>query len=144
MHKGNPGQAEAECRQVLEAKPTRIGPYIEVADFYRRRNDAVRMEEAVEAAARVDASARRLGYYRGVVRVLAGNRLNEAEQLLKNYLGSVPRHTVLPSHAAPRGGLGAPYGQKGRRQAPAVQNPVALEMAPPSKGDPRALPPVPR
>lgn len=139
MHKGKPEQAEAECRQVLEAKPTRIGPYIEVADFYRRRNDAVRMEEAVEAAARVDASDRRLGYYRGVVRVLAGNRLDEAEQLLKNYLSSVPRHSDLPSHAAAREWLGRLYEQQGRRQAAADQYRVALEIDPRSKGAREAL-----
>ena len=139
MHKGKPEQAEAECRQVLQAKPTRIGPYLEVADFYRRRNDAVRMEEAVEAAARVDASDHRLGYYRGVARVLAGNRLDEAEQLLKNYLGSVPRHSDLPSHAAAREWLGRLYEQQGQRQAAAEQYRAALEIDPRGKGPREAL-----
>ncbi len=139
MHKGKPEQAEAEYRQVLEAKPKRIGPYLEVADFYCGRNNAARMEEAVEAAARVDASDQRLGYYRGVVRVLAGNRLGEAEQLLKNYVASVPPRSDLPSHAATREWLGRLYEEQGQRQAAAEQYRAALEIDPRSKGAREAL-----
>lgn len=132
-------QAEMEFRKVLEAKPERVDPYLEVADFYLGRNDARQMEEAVEGTARVDPSDPRLSYYRGVVRILAGNRLSEAEQLLKSYLATVPQRSDFPSHASAREWLGRLYELQGKPEAAAEQYRAALEIDPHSKSAREAL-----
>ncbi|MBI3669175.1 MAG: hypothetical protein HY237_05290 [Acidobacteria bacterium] len=110
-----------------------MGLYLNVADFYQTRQDAARLEEAVEAAARLDAADRRLGYYRGVARIVAGNRLQEAEKLLKNYLTTVPQRSDFPSHSSAQEWLGHLYERQGRRDAAMVQYRLALESDPHNK-----------
>lgn len=137
--KKNSQQAEAEYRKVLKARPKRIEAYLEVAEFYQGRKDAARMEEAVEAAARVDASDRRLFYFRGVAEVLAGKRLDEAERSLKSYLGTVPQRSDFPSHGSAHEWLGGLYEQQGKRGAAAEQYRAALALEPRSKSAHEAL-----
>lgn len=137
--KKKPDQAEMEFRKVLEAQPKRVQPYLDIADFYLRRNDPRRMEEAVEGAARVDPSDSQLSYYRGVVRILAESRLPEAEHLLKSYLATVPRRSDLPSHASGREWLGRLYELEGKPEAAAEQYRAALEIDPHRKSAREAL-----
>ena len=139
MDQKRPELAEAEYRLVMEAKLKRADPYFEVAKFYMSRSDAGRMEEAVEAAARVEASDRRLSFYRGVVWVLAGNRLEEAEPLLKLYLETVPQCSDLPSHAAAREWLGRLYERQRKCAAAAEQYRAALKIEPRRKSAQEAL-----
>ncbi len=131
--KKKPEQAETEFRLALEGKSRRAGLYLDVADFYQRRGDAARMEEAVEAAARLDAANPRLGYYRGVVRVQAGNRLEEAEQLLKNFLAMVPPRSDFPSQSAAHEWLGHLYERQGKRDAAIEEYRRAVESDPHNK-----------
>ncbi len=125
--------AEQEFRQALEAKPQRVDPYFEAADFYLKRKNAEGMEAVVEAAARVDASDRRLSYYRGVARVLAGNRPAEAEQWLKTYLATVPRRSDLPSHAEAHEWLGRLYENQRKCPEASAEYHKALELNPHNK-----------
>jgi len=132
-------QAEQEVRQALDAKPNRIQPCFDIADFYLKRSDAARAEQAAELAARIDASDRRLNYYRGAARVLAGTRLKEAEQMLRTYLASVPQRSDLPSHAWALEWLGRLYEQQGQRSTAVEQYRAALEIDPQSKSARDAL-----
>lgn len=122
--------AEAEYRKLLELKPNRASPYFEVADFYARVNKPAQMEEAVEMAARIDRSDVRLNFYRGAVRVLAGNRLGEAEPYLKSYLATAPQRSDLPSRGAAREWLGRLYEREGKRLEAAEQYSAALQLDP--------------
>ncbi len=133
MHKKKLDEAEQEYRRVVAAKPQRVDPYFDVADFYLSRNDPVRMEEAAEAAARLQPSDPRLSFYRGVARILAGNRPEEAEKLLKSYLSGVPPRSELPSHADAREWLGRLHERQGQCPAAAKEYRKALELNPRSK-----------
>ena len=53
----------------VDGLPPEIGA-LYAAGHYRDRGDAEHMEQAVEAASKVNASDRRLSYYRGVALVL--------------------------------------------------------------------------
>ncbi len=90
VEKKNIQEAEKEFDLVVGSQPKRIDPLLEAADFYRRSSKVAKMEQAVEAAAREDPSDRRLLYYRGMLRILAGDRPDEAERSLEIYLASVP------------------------------------------------------
>lgn len=131
--KKKPEQAEQEYRLALAAKPQRLDAYLEVADFYLKRHDAVHMREVLEAARGLDPSDRRLTYYCGVVRVLAGDGLEEAEQCLKTYVTSVPPRSDLPSHADAHDWLGRLYEHQGKCAAARAQYQEALEINPHSK-----------
>lgn len=63
-------QAGGEYQKIVEAAPNRIDAYLEAADYYRDQGDAGHMEQAVQGALNIDASDRRLSYYRGVALVL--------------------------------------------------------------------------
>jgi len=132
-------QAAAEFRQVLAAKPTRVSPYFDVADFCLSHDDASHAEEAIEAVARVDPADRRLAYYRGAVRVLAGNELPKAERFLKTYLETVPQRSDRPSHASAREWLGRLYEREGQCQAAVEQYRKALELEPHDQAAQEAL-----
>ena len=122
--------AEAEYRWVLQLKPNLADPYFEVADFYQHQNDPAKMQEAIDAAARVNPSAPRLSYYRGAAGVLAGTNLNEAERYLKSYIASAPDRSEWPSHAAAREMLGQLYEKMGRRMEAAEQYRASLQLEP--------------
>jgi tetratricopeptide (TPR) repeat protein len=127
---GKLDQAEAEYAKVLELKPARPDPYFELAGYYERRQDASRLETAIEAAARVAPSDYRLAYYRGVAGVLAGKQLAEAEQFLKTYLATAPLRQDFPSFAAAHTWLGRLYEARGRNSLAAEQYKAALALAP--------------
>lgn len=133
LEEKKPEQAEAEYIHALDLKPKRAEPYFEVADFYQKRKQAARMEQAVEAAAHVNPSDPRLACYRGVARVLAGDRLTEAEQLLKSYL-AVPPRSDFPSHASALAWLGQLYERLGKRKEAADQYRAALQLDPDHDG----------
>jgi tetratricopeptide (TPR) repeat protein len=126
---GKADQAEPEYRKVIQWKPQRIEPYLEVADFYARRNDAAHMKEAVDLAAAVNSSDLRLPYYHGVVDVLEGN-FSEAETYLKAYLARTPQRSDLPSHGLARMWLGILYEKMGKRLEAAEQFRAALQLDP--------------
>ncbi len=123
-----PDRAEADYRAVIAARPERAGPYLEVADFYEQRRDAVHMEEAVEAAAAIEPPHPQLLYSRGVVAILRGGRDADAERLLRRYLESVPPRSDLPSKAAAREWLGLLYERQGRIDAAVDEYRSALQL----------------
>ena len=127
-------QAEEEYRRVAGLAPNAVDPYLEIADYYQRRNNPAQMEQAVEQAGRVNPQDRRLAYYRGVARVLTGDRLQEAEKLLRSYLESAPQNSDLPSHASAREWLGRLYERQGNRKGAALQYRAALQIDPQHEG----------
>ncbi len=139
LDKKKPDLAEAHYRQLLLEGAKRPDPYFDVADFYQDRHDAAHMEEAVETAARVGPLDRRLSFYRGVVRILAGNRLDEAEQMLTTYLTTVPQRSDLPSHVSAHEWLARLYQTQGNHAAAAEHYRAILQLDPRNKNAREAL-----
>lgn len=132
-------KADAAYRQVLSLKPREMRPYFETASYYRRRGEAARMEEVVEAAAKLDASDVRLNFYRGVVRVVAGNRWEEAERYLKTYLDKGCPRRDDPSPAAAHEWLGRVYERTGKPQQALEHYRRALSLDPGRKSAKEAI-----
>jgi tetratricopeptide (TPR) repeat protein len=131
-------RAEAEYRLVLEARPKRPGPCLEVADFYEQRRDGPRMAEAVEAAVEADQGDPQLAYYQGEAALLAG-RDQDAERLLTSYVATVPARSDLASPASASEWLGRLYERQGQRAAAAREYRAALALEPDRKGAREAL-----
>jgi tetratricopeptide (TPR) repeat protein len=127
---GDLQQAEGEFRHVVQLKPDRIGPYLEAADFFESHRDATGMAEAIAAASRVDPSDPRLNYYQGVVDVLVGEQLDQAERKLKTYLAIAPRRSNYPSRASALSWLGELYERAGKPKLAAQQFHAALQLEP--------------
>jgi tetratricopeptide (TPR) repeat protein len=125
-----PELAEDEYREVLKAKPTRLEPYFEVAFFFVRQNRPAEVDSVIRAAAQAGPNDPRLGFYRGVSRVLSGTELPRAEEYLKSYLASTPDRSDWPSHAAAREWLGRLYEAEGKKIEAAEQYRAALQLEP--------------
>ncbi len=128
-----PDLAESEYRQVLDAKPKRIEPYLEVANFYWRENRPADLDATIQAAGQASPGDLRLSYFRGVVGVLQNTNLAGAEKSLKLYLASTPERSDWPSHAAAREWLGRLYELQGKRLEAAEQYRAALQLDPKNK-----------
>jgi tetratricopeptide (TPR) repeat protein len=122
--------AESEYKQVLDAKPNRVDPYLEVAGFFQAQSKPSDMEAVIQAAAKVNSKDLRLAFYMGVSRVLSGSDSGNAEMYLKSYLASTPDRSDWPSHAAAREWLGRLYEAQGKRAEAAEQYRAALRLEP--------------
>jgi len=127
-HVGKSDQAVAEYNAALEMKPQKVGPYLEIADYYAGQNNGGEVERIVGAAAQVNGKDPRLAFYRGQAHVLSGTNLTVAEEDLKSYLASSPQRTDWPSHAAARYWLGRLYEREGNKMEAAEQYRAALQL----------------
>ena len=127
------GQAGEEYQKILGSVPNRIDAYLEAADYYRDRGDAEHMEQAVEAAAKVDASDRRLSYYHGVALVLEEKDPAVAEKDLRNYIDTVPDNSEVPAHSSAYEWLGKLYENEEKPDMAAEQFKAGLALDPQNK-----------
>ena len=138
-HEKRLDEAEANYERVLTLGPGQLDPYLEVADFYEKREDAGKFAGVVEQAARVAPSDQRLSYYQGVALVLADRNLAEADRLLRAYLANAPRRSDLPSHAAAHEWLGRLNQRLGNEKVAADEYRTALALDPDRKPAREAL-----
>ena len=128
-----PALAEAEYRQVLEAKSANIDVYLQAANFFINENKAADVTTSVNAAAATQPNDPRLAYYHGVVAVMNGSNSTDAERDLKSYIASTPNRSNWPSHAAARDWLGRLYQGQRNTSAAAEQFRAALQLNPGDK-----------
>ena len=129
----NVAAVEHDMQQVLAAKPNRIDPDLEVADYYLSAGKAAEMQSAVQAATQINSRDQRLNYYGGVERTLAGADFSTAEMDLKAYLATTPDRSDWPSHASARDWLGRLYEAEGKRGEAAEQYRASLRLEPGNK-----------
>ena len=77
---------------------------------------------------KVDANDRRMSYYRGVADVLGSQRAAEAEQLLRNYLATMPENSEAPSLASAHEWLGRLFEQENRNTEAAQEYKTAISL----------------
>jgi tetratricopeptide (TPR) repeat protein len=132
-------QAVAEYEKILRTGVRRIGVQLEIAEYYRDRGDATRMQAAVDAAARLGPSDPRLDYYRGIALILPKRDLGAAEQHLRTYLQSVPDSSQVPSHSSAHEWLGKLYEAEGKPDQAAAEYQVAVQLNPRNEEARKAL-----
>jgi tetratricopeptide (TPR) repeat protein len=126
-------EADAVFQKILEANSDRAGVYFEVSDYYRDRQNADKMGEALVMAERIDPEDRRLKFYKGILLVMKDNGTNEPEILLKSYLATVPENSDLPPHSVAREWLGKLYEARGRFSEAAEEYRRSLALDPHNK-----------
>jgi tetratricopeptide (TPR) repeat protein len=127
-------EADAAFNKILESDSDRAGVFFEVSDYYRERQDAEKMGQAIDKAEHIDPDDRRLKFYKGVLKVMEGKSPIEAETLLKSYVATVPNNSDLPSHAAAQEWLGKLYESQGRFSEAAEEYRLSLSLDPHNKG----------
>jgi tetratricopeptide (TPR) repeat protein len=126
----NSSLAAQNYSEVLKLRPQSAEPYFEVADFYESKANPELVEKAVHAASRIEPKDPRLAYYRGVVKVLEGSDLPEAQKYFEEYLLRAPRRGDFPSHASAHDWLGRIYERWGKVQDAIRQYKTALDLSP--------------
>ena len=126
-------EGEAVFAKILQSNSDRAGVYIEVADYYRDRQNADKMSEAITAAEGIDSQDRRLKFYRGVLLIMEKKNPVEAESLLRSYLATVPDNADLPPHSLAREWLGKLYESQGRFSEATAAYKAALTLDPHNK-----------
>jgi tetratricopeptide (TPR) repeat protein len=129
-----PDAAESEYREALAAKPKKVEPYFEAANFFEKQNKLPDMKAAIDGAAAVNPNDPRIAFYRGVYGVISTLDPSHSEQYLKSYLASTPDRSDWPSHAAAREWLGRLYEAQGKRSEAAEQYRASLQLEPGRKG----------
>lgn len=132
-------QASEEYEKVLSSTSNRINVYLEVADYYRDRRDSGHMQQAIEAAAKIAPSDRRLNYYRGVALVLEKKDPEAAEKDLRTYIGTVPDNSDLPAHSSAYEWLGKLFENEEKPDLAAEQYKAGLTLDPQNKALREAL-----
>jgi tetratricopeptide (TPR) repeat protein len=126
-------EADAVFSKLLDSNVAKAGVYFEVSDYFRDRQDAAKMEQAIDKATRVDADDRRLKFYRGVLLIIQGKSPAEAEMDLKSYLSTVPDNSDVPPHALAREWLGKLYESLKRYSESAEEYKKSLMLDPHNK-----------
>jgi len=126
-------EADAVFSKLLDSNSAKAGVYFEVGDYFRDRQNAAKMEEAIDKAMQVDADDRRLKFYKGVLLVMQGKSPAEAEMDLKSYLSTVPDNSDVPSHALAREWLGKLYENLRRYSESAEEYKRSLALDPQNK-----------
>ena len=126
-------EADAVFATILGSNTDRIGVYFEAADYYRDRQNAEKMSDAIAAAERIDGEDRRLKFYHGVLLVMKKKNPADAESLLRSYLATVPDNSDLPAHAAALEWLGKLHEAQGKFSEAAEEYRASLELDPHNK-----------
>lgn len=132
-------QASAVYQRILDARPSRIGVYFEVAEYDRDHADVEGMRQAIQAGAALAPDDRRLPYYEGVILVMEKKNLDVAEKDLNRYLDTVPDNTEVPARSSAHEWLGVLYEFEDKRDLAAEQYQAALVLDPRDKAPREAL-----
>ncbi len=126
-------QAGDEYQKILQMPAHRAGAALEAAEYYRDREDAPHMEQAINVAAKIAPSDPRLKYYRGVMLVLAHKDPQMAEKDLRGYLDAVPSSAEVPPLASAHTWLGRLYEEQGQQDKAIAEYQAALMLDPHEK-----------
>jgi tetratricopeptide (TPR) repeat protein len=121
-------KASAEAESVIVSKPKNAEPYLDVLEYFERRQNVAGIREAVRVAAENDVQSASFDYYTGVADILSGEQLNEAETSLRRFTVRVPPRSTGPSQTRAHVWLGRLYEKLGRRDDAITQYRLALKM----------------
>ncbi len=121
-------QASAEAASVLTSKPKDAEPYLDVLEYFERRDDVAAIRHALEVAAQNNVQSPSFDYYIGVADILSDERLEEAEASLHQFTVRVPPRSTGPSQSHAHLWLGRLYEKLDRRDDAIAQFREALSL----------------
>lgn len=88
--------ADAELAQALESKPKTPKRIYDIGDYFLKRKNAAQLLAVADAGERLAPEDPRGKFYRATAFILQGQKLADAEQLLRDYLQTAPRNSDYP------------------------------------------------
>jgi tetratricopeptide (TPR) repeat protein len=89
--------ADAEYAKALESKPKTTDRLFDIGDYFMQRGQGDKLLEVAAQGEKLAPNDPRSKYYRAVGWTLKGEKLPDAEKLLKEYLNEAPVRSTYPS-----------------------------------------------
>lgn len=131
--------ADAEFAKALESKPKSIELICDIGDYAVRRGQPDRLLAVSDAGERLNSKDPRGKFYRGVALVLEKENVEEAEQLLREYLKRAPTRSGYPRPSVAHVWLGRLFGEQHRKDDAEKEFEAALKLDPRNKMAQEAL-----
>jgi len=125
--------AEEEFTKALESQPKSPELIYDIGDYALKRGQAERLMAVAEAGEHAAPNDPRDKFYRGVGLVLQKEKLEEAENLLREYAKRAPKRNGYPSPAATHAWLGRLYESKNDLASAKEEFENALRLDPKNK-----------
>jgi tetratricopeptide (TPR) repeat protein len=125
--------ADEEFTKSLENQPKSTNLIYDIGDYAVKRSQPERLMAVAEIGERVAPNDPRGKFYRGVGLVLKGEKLEEAERLLKEYAKTAPKRNGYPNLAAAHAWLGRLYESKNDIENARKEFENALQLDPKNK-----------
>jgi len=131
--------ADAEFDKALELHPKSADLIFDIGDYAMKREQAGRLLAVAEEGGKAAPQDVRVEFYRSVGWILRNERLQEAEQLLRDYLQRAPVRSTYPHAWQAHEWLGRLYEQRRDSQAATREYEASLKLEPKSKNAREAL-----
>jgi TolA-binding protein len=125
--------ADEEFTKALVSGPKSPELIYDIGDYAVKHGQAERLMAVVEAGGRAAPNDPRAKFYRAAALVLQREKLEEAENLLREYAKTAPKRTGFPSSAAAHAWLGRLYESKNDLASAKEEFENALRLDPKNK-----------
>ncbi len=133
------GAADAEFTKAIESHPKSVDLIYDIGDYAMKRGQPERLTIVADEGEKLTPSDPRGKFYRAVALVLAKDRSEEAERLLREYLKRAPVRNNFPHPSEAHEWLGRLDEAQGKTQAAIDEYEAALRSDPKSKNAREAL-----
>jgi tetratricopeptide (TPR) repeat protein len=120
--------ADAEFMKSLESHPNSLDIIEQIAGYFANRGLAERVLSAADAAEAAAPADPRGPFFRAMGWILQGDKLAEAEKILRNYIQAVPRRPSYPGPWAAHYWLGQLYERQNNLPAARSEYGAALKL----------------
>jgi len=120
--------AEAEFVKALESKPKSLDIIQEMAAYFANHGAADRVLQAADAAQAAAPEDPRAPFFRALGWILKGEKLPEAEKILRNFMQVVPRRPSYPELWSAHYWLGQLYEKQKNKAAARGEYEAALKL----------------
>jgi tetratricopeptide (TPR) repeat protein len=128
LQKKDVAAAEAEFVKALESKPNSVDNIQDIAAFFADHGAAERVLQAADAAQAAAPDDPRVPFFRAMGWILKGEKLPEAEKILRNYIQAVPRRPSYPGPWSAHYWLGQLYEKQKDTAAARGEYEAALKL----------------
>ena len=125
--------ADAEFDRALASQPTSADLIFDIGDYAMKRGQAERLLAVVSEGEKVAPADARGGFYRGVALVLMGDRREEAERLLREYVKRGVMRNNFPRPWTTHEWLGRLYESRDDKEGAIQEYEAAVKLEPKTK-----------
>jgi len=123
-------EADAEFTKTLESNPKSVDLVYDIGDYAMKRDQPDRLSAVVQTGEKLNPKDPRGPFYLAVAQILRGEKLAEAESVIREYMSKAPKRNNYPSPAMAHYWLGRLAERKNMRDAAIGEYETALRLEP--------------